>query len=208
MKTLGLLLALSAMAHGQAPASAITLDVPATCEIGELVRLDATGSDVDALTWQIIPDTPDFEVVDGGKRAFFSSRQPGEYRVIIAGAKGGVPSLLTRVIEVTGTAKPLSLKQVVTKAVKSVADYPGKDEKQKALGQVFRRLASDNLDVDKILEATALANSAVLGADLDKWVPFLDAIGDELDAMILDGRLGDRASYSAAWLTIAEVLGV
>lgn len=65
----------------------IVLAAPDICEVGELVRFDATSSDVDSLTWDILPPTPDFEVVD--RRAFFSARNSGEWLVILAGAKNG-----------------------------------------------------------------------------------------------------------------------
>lgn len=65
----------------------IVLTAPEQCEVGELVRIDATSSDVDSLTWDILPPTPDFEVIN--KRAFFSGRKKGEWLVVVAGAKGG-----------------------------------------------------------------------------------------------------------------------
>ena len=72
--------------------SDINLDAPIECEVGELVRLDARESNVDSLVWEIIPKTTDFETVN--RRAFFSARAPGEYLILIAGAKEGKAFLM------------------------------------------------------------------------------------------------------------------
>jgi hypothetical protein len=62
------------------------------------------------------------------------------------------------------------------------------------------------IDVDGILEATALANTAVLGEDLEKWVPFLKSLEDELDAHIEAGGLKSREDYRDTWLAISKGL--
>jgi len=90
MFLVGLSLLLPSSANGQSPtpiAVGIILTANTECEVGELVRFDATSSDVDDMTWTIVPKTPDFAVVD--RRAFFSSRAPGKFLIFIAGAKEG-----------------------------------------------------------------------------------------------------------------------
>lgn len=188
------------------PADGIILKAPDICEIGELVRFDARDSTVN-LTWQILPATNDFEVVDQGKRAFFTSRIPGSYLVIIAGAKEDVPYLVHHTIVVEGDFEPgpVTLAQKVSGWVAQVEDYEGKDIKAAALADVFRSLATkEEVSVDDMLEATAVANSAVLGDDLEKWVPFLEALGNELDAYVEEGELDTRADYREIWLLIAK----
>jgi len=60
----------------------ILLAAPSVCEVGELVRIDLRESTVTTTLLVVtIPEllaTDDFEIIDDGKRAFFSSRGAGE----------------------------------------------------------------------------------------------------------------------------------
>ena len=192
------------IAGQEEPEAEIILHAPDFVEVGELVRLDARDSTVDKLTWQIIPYTDDFEVIEGGVRAFLSSKTPGEYLIIIAGAKGGEPYLIHQRIIVEGeevAPGPESLESKVAGWVRKVDNYDGKQAKGIAIAMVFREIAGkEDIAVDQILEATALANSAVLAGDVDKWVPFLDALGHELDGY----ELSTREEYKSLWLSIAN----
>jgi hypothetical protein len=189
----------------------IILRAPEKCEIGELIRLNATESNVDGLTWQILPSTPDFEIIEDGRRAFFSARAESagqSFLVIIAGAKGGKPYLTHHTIEVIGEAPtpgPESLGTKVRGWVHGVKEYENRKTHALALAGVFRKLAeAGDIKVEQMLEATATANSAVLGEDLDKWLPLLEPIGKELDTLTAAGKLSTREEYKAVWLSIAE----
>lgn len=189
----------------------IVLRAPDDCEVGELVRFDAADSDVTGLTWQILPSTPDFEIIEDGRRAFFSARAESagqSFLVIVAGAKDGKPFLTHHTIDVIGVAPdpgPETLSTVVRRWVRNVDDYEGRKAHGLALSGVFRKLASaDDIAVDQILEATATANSAVLGDHLDDWIPFLEPLGKELDKLTAEGKLSTRADYKAAWTAIAD----
>lgn len=187
----------------------IVLNAQDEAEIGELVRLDASGSDVDGLTWQILPETPDFEVIEEGRRAFFSSRVSGSYLIIVAGAKGGVPYLKHHTIDVVGDDPvppgPEGLGVKVKRWTKAVKEYEGRKVHALAIAAVFRKLATaEDIDVDQMLEATATANSAILGDNVDNWLPLLDPLGEELDAIMEDGKLATRDHYKTVWLEIAD----
>lgn len=191
----------------------LVLVAPETCEVGELVRLDLSQSKAIGLIWQVIPASTDFEVIDGGKRAVFSSRVGGVYRFIIAGARGDVASLIHHEIIVaggapdTGPGPAVSIDQRIVSWSKKVAEYPGKKTHAAGMAGVFRKMAeTKDIKTDQILEATALANSAVLSADLEKWVPFLDLLGVELDAMVTASTLTTPEQYRATWLLIANGL--
>ena len=178
-------------------------------EVGELVRLDASESDVDGLTWKIIPATPDFEVIEEGRRAFFSSRVPGSYLIIIAAAKEGIPFLKHHTLEIVGNdptpPTPKNLTSKVRRWVKDVEDYDGKETHAAALAAVFRKLATaEDVSVDDMLEATATANTAVLGDNLEQWIPLLKPLGTELDAITEAGGLETREDYKTVWINIAE----
>ena len=193
------------------PEVGIVLRAQDECEVGELVRLDATESDVDGLTWQILPATPDFEIIEDGRRAFFSARGESagkSFLIIVAGAKGGQPYLTHHTIDVIGVAPepgPETLATTVRRWVRNVEEYEGRKVQGLALAQVFRKLATaDDITVEQILEATATANSAVLGDNLQKWLPFLEPLGQELDTLTEAGKLCTREDYKNVWLSIAD----
>ena len=185
----------------------IVLDAPDLAEVGELVRFDASDSTVN-LTWQILPHTDDFEVIEGGKRAFFSSRVTGSYLVIIAGAKDDTPFLQHFTIVVEGdevAPGPATLATKVASWVRRVEDYDAKADDGRRLAANFRKIAiATEVDIDQILKDTAVGNSAALGDNQDKWVPFLEELGAELDAYIDAGELETREHYRNTWLQIAK----
>lgn len=192
-----------------AAAGKLVLTVQDTCEVGELVRMSTEGSDVDNVTWRIIPSTDDFEVIDG--RAFFSAREPGEFLVIVAAAKGGKAFVEHRTIVAEGgyVAPPgeKSLSAKVSQWAREIPEEERNSDRCLAVANVFREVSkSDDIALDKFLEATALSNSAVLGDSLEKWIPFFESLGDELDAMVEEGELVTREQYQKAWLDIAKGL--
>ena len=183
----------------------IELKAPLTCEVGELVRFDARESDVDALVWDIIPPTPDFEIVD--KRGFFSARSGGEFLILIAGAKGGKAFLVHQRLTVTGAAIPSTgLTRKVEDWLKLVPESADKKAKLVGMAGVFRKLAEKPVSPEKMVEATALANSAVLGDSVKTWVPFLEKLGTELDAMVAAKTLTTIEQYQTAWREIASAM--
>lgn len=195
----------------------LILNAPNVAEVGELVRLDLRESKAVGIKWKVVPETTDLEIIDGGKRGLFSSRVAGTYQFIIAGARGDAASLIHHEIIVAGgqptpgpgpgPAPVIPLDQKVAGWSKTIKDYPNKKAHAAAMAGVFRKMA-DTKDVqpEQILEATALANSAVLGADLDKWVTFLDEMGKELDTRVEAKTLETREQYRDAWLQIAAGL--
>ena len=185
----------------------IRLEAPKTCEIGELVRLDARGSNVTDLVWDILPKTIDFETVDGDKRAFFSARSSGEYLILIAGAKDGKAFLVHQKLIVNGVpAKMSSTARKIGQWLTLVQGVPDRNANLVAMAGVFRKLSEQPVDPDKMVEATALANSAVLGDNLTGWIPFLDKLGTELDELVDEGKLDTVEQYQATWAAIAKAL--
>lgn len=187
----------------------VILEAPAVCEVGELVRLNASNSQVDGLTWKVLPFTEDFEVIDNGLRALFSARVSSsgtEFLVIIAGAKGGVPYLVHHTLRVKAMSPTTGLTAKIATWLRSVPDEVDKRARLLAMSGVFRRLSTQDIDVDQILYATALANSAVLGDALESWAAFLDALGKELDELIAADKLETRRQFRNVWAEIAEGL--
>jgi len=174
-------------------------------EIGELVRFVVQG-DVETISWRIIPGTQDFDHAQDGRRAFFSARTGGDYVFIVAAAKGGEVYLDVKTLTVKGEPAPISgLKAKVGQWLTGVRVEDPK-VKLRAMAGVFRKLGEGDIDVDKILEATALANSAVLGDSLKAWIPFLDKLGTELDQLAADGELETDEQYRTVWIDLAKAL--
>ena len=195
-----------------ASSGGLVIQAPDECEVGELVRIDATQSDVDHFTWQIIPATPDFEVIEDGRRGLLSARiaSAGQsFLIIISAAKklddGSVVSYLQHhTIDVLGEAPepgPENISTRVRRWTRDVEEYPKREAHALALAQVFRKLGTaEDITVDDILQATATANTAVLGDDLERWMPFLKPLGEELDTIELE----TREQYKDVWLKIAD----
>ena len=133
---------------------------------------------------------------------------PGSYLIIIAGAKAGTPYLQHHTVEVIGedpAPSPANLEAKIRRWVKAVDEYEGRQVHALAIAAVFRKLAgAEDVEVDEILNATATANSAVLGDDLDKWLPLLEPLGEELDVLMEAGDLETREQYQAVWGQIAD----
>lgn len=185
--------------------SEMVVKIPAEVEIGELVRMDASENDVEGITWRIIPETPDFVIVDNGRRAFFSSRSGGEFLVIVAGARDGLAFLYVQTLTVTGSPVPSS--GLALKFSQWIKKAPNADlTKLPGMAGVFRNLATGNTPIEEMLDATALANSAVIGDSVDGLAPFLDALGKELDRLDKAGALETREDYQSVWLEIAAAL--
>lgn len=194
--------------------SPLVVKGPEVCDVGELVRIDASASQCANLTWRIIPESKDFEVVDGTKRGMFSTRTPGTFLLVVAGAIDNTPYMHVHTLTAIGkdptiqpntpaTTKPID-QQIMTWF--GLVKTEQRKEEAKKLAGVFRTLSSTDLEVNKILEATATANRNTLGKSIDGWVPFLDALGKELDLYIANKQLGTKEQYRDLWVKIAEGL--
>jgi len=186
----------------------LVLRAQASCVVGELVRFDASESTVDGIIWQIKPHSNDFEVIENGRRAFFSSRTPGEYLIIVAAAAAGKPFLVHHTIVVEGEVGPPKPENLGHKIGRWFADVktPNKIEEARRVAGVFRTLATTEIETAKILEATAIANREALGESLNEWIPFLENLGKELDLYVEQGLLSSREQYTEVWAAIANGL--
>lgn len=197
----------NATIHELPAESILKVHYESECVVGQLVRFDARDNDADNIIWSILPSTPDFEVSDGGRRAMLSSRTQGEYIVVGAGAKGGVPMIFQ--VKVTFKDSSFSsihsLDQKIASWVQDIKSEKKAEEAAKISG-VFRTLSTTDIEVDKILDATAAANRAALGESLQTWVPFLEHLGNELDVYVDSDQLATKEQYSSLWLKIADAI--
>lgn len=82
----GLLLAMPVLAFAQTTA---VITGPKQGEPGDLIVLDASGSNGQAFRWVLVGTKKVFLPIDGGKRIVFAVGQPGEYTfVLVVGGQG------------------------------------------------------------------------------------------------------------------------
>lgn len=183
----------------------IKLDAPATFVTGELVVLDASKSKVTNLIWKIIPNTANFEIIDDGRRAIFSSDgSQKEYIIIIAGSKNGqvICSLfkMTEGNDIVINNELTALEMLMTNWLPE--DY-STDEVIKlvqSFKSVARVIESSNLtNIDEIIQATAWSNKDALGEAVDKWRPFLTNLQQYLEN-------NPPTNHAQMWRTIAQSL--
>lgn len=187
--------------------SEIKLNCPENAVVGELIRIDASESDSETLVMEVIPSTDDFAQV--GKRGFLSSRQGGEYLLIIAGSEDNKPVLLTHRIYIEGPepvdpdGQPtVNLDSEIRKWLTQVRSDGGKEEARK-LAQSFRFVAgSKHVKIEDFLAAAAASNKMVLGDSLDPWKPFLDGLGKYLD----NNTPRSLKKYQDVWIKIATAI--
>lgn len=205
-----------------APVAADTANVvikaPASIKVGQLVVLDASESTAASFQWQVVPPTDNFQVIDGGKRAVFSTsidETADDYMFIVAVAKGDAVALKTWRIEVTGrtTSATVSDAGLVNKVAQwcQAVTSPTKREDLTKLAQSFSSVAeaakSTTMTPDAMVQATTQSNLKALGADnLKNWSPFFTSLQEELKSLDTAGKLPDGVAHIQAWEQIADGL--
>jgi hypothetical protein len=182
---------------------------PTTCVVGELVVLDASSLASEEVIWKVLRvdssliESQDFKAF--GKVACFSARESGLWLVIVSGVAEGKPCMLIHSIEVGGGSVAPKLETQMKQWVPLVKSKNVKEEASR-LAQSFQIIASTDLPVEKMLEATAIANKQALGNSLQAWIPFLDKLGDHLDQLAADKKLVTKEDYKKVWLDIASAI--
>lgn len=176
----------------------IVLAAPVEAKIGELVILDASASEAASFKWRVIPETRDFEIIEDGKRAFFTSRKPGLYLFFIAAAKDNAVDCIVHELQIIGN--PIT--DEFTILIKSW--LPEKYDRRvlEALARSF--IASSEAEsIETLVKQTSIANQAVLGNKLNLYKPFLIKLSEHLKQNYADASLEEHISL---WLKLAETL--
>ena len=183
----------------------IVLDAPSKCRVGELVRLDVSESSAASFQWILVPDSVDFEVYDGGRKAVFSARSEGTYQFIVACALKDTVDVVYHTIQVTGP-----LPQPTSESLADWVPYwmdtmqlPA--DRVEALALSFERVASQAKDLPEPTDwqrATAESNREALNGDLEAFKPLLIKIGK---ACATRG-LKTPEQHAEVWLEIASGL--
>lgn len=191
-------------------------------EVGELVRLDLTGSVATSFKWLMVPATVDFQSYNNGENAHFSARKTGSYMFIVACAYGGTVDVMIHTVVVTGATAPdgatypeIALPQVDAPVNNWVAYWCATNrrpkEEAKRLAASFENVATQIAagviqDPAEIITATAIANRAALGASLTSWIPVLEQLQARMKEQADAGELTTADEHRATWLVIAKGL--
>lgn len=192
----------------------IVIAAPKTGEVGELIRLDVTGSKAQSFKWILVPESVDFEVYDEGRRAVFSARTAGKYMFIVACASEGSVDVATHTVVIGNSPDnppPPPTPELTAQIVGWCADAKVSKDEAKSLASSFRSVASSiaagvNTTPEDITKATSDANRAALGDALDSWIPVLKQIQGVLRAAAESGKLQTASQHQEMWTAIAEAL--
>ena len=192
------------------PAEArIVLTAPSTARIGELIRLDASESVADSFEWALVPQIlRDFETYAGGSKACFSARTAGDYQFVVACAKDGTVDVKVIIIRVLAPPETPQSASLAAWIPFWAWDYDLPEQQRLELAASFEALANraDLQDPAAWAQATAAANRALLGDDIDTWKGLLGKIGASLQKLAESGALSTPEDHRAIWLEIAQGL--
>lgn len=187
----------------------IVLVAPDSARVGELVRLDVTASVADSFEWLIVPPSRDFEVYAEGRKAVFSARAPGEFRIIVACAKAGTVDVITHVVKIIGPPPQPTSNSLAEWVPFWLWQHEYPTDEKLALANSFESVAArvnELKDAEAWINATAKSNREALGDSIDAWAPMLDKIGAALLKMAQEGTLMTPEQHAAVWKEIAEGL--
>jgi hypothetical protein len=185
----------------------IVLTAPSVAKVGELVRLDASGSAATSFKW--LAPSGDFEVYDDGQKAVFSARKPGSYQFTLAVALAGTVDVQTFTIKVEGPVAPPTTDSLEDWIPYWKAEMDLPKDKIEALAVSFEQVSLQMLTLatpDKIIKATAEANRAALGDSLPQFIPLLQKIQSSLEKMAKSGQMTTPEQHSLVWQAIARGL--
>lgn len=182
----------------------IVLTAPNECEIGQLVELSAAESTAASFTWRVIPETPNFRVIEGGKRALFCSGTPGKYQFVVAVAKRDTVDCIVHEVMVLKPSLPPTPIDTFTITIQSwLPENPDPNIVEKLAKSFERVAAAGHTDVSVLIKTTALSNRGILGVDLEKYKTFLIAFSNYLKENYVDEPIEKHVEL---WFKVAAAL--
>ncbi len=202
--TAALVVALLATGHFlYQPAAKISLTAPTTCKIGELIELDASSSIASSFTWRVIPETPNFRIIERGKKALFCSESSGKYLFVLAAVNQNTVDCKIHVI-VVGLKVKIKVTNSFNQKIRSWLPDDSDPKIVEKLAKSFERVAAaGHNDITILVKVTALSNRGILGSDLVKYKPFLVAFSDYLKDNYANENI---EKHIELWFMIASAL--
>jgi len=181
----------------------INLKMSESYSVGDLITLDASASEADALIWKILPQTPNFMVM--GKIAIFCSSEPIEYTLIISAINDGYLDSKIYILKPKKEAE--KVKTLSNFEIKLRSWVPPNAKNAKQLAQSFEIVAvlidQDTFEsIESLMLATVRVNHDALGVDLVNWVPFFA----ELENHLKSNPPQTLKNHAQIWKQIAEAL--
>lgn len=193
-------------------AAKLVVEGPTSEKAGNLVVISVEKSRAASFKW-ISNDLPtsNFLVIEGGKRAIFSSGTAGTYSFTIACALNDTCDVKVHTVTLTGGTQPAdNLTSRITSWCDKVSTENKRDECL-ALAQSFASVAlvmeggtlTTPLD---IVNATKKSTQEALASSYEAWEPFRYPLAEELSKMADSGELTDTESHIRVWKVIASAL--
>lgn len=193
----------------------LVVEGPTNAEVGELVVISVEKSSATTFKWITLPSTPDFLVIDDGKRAVFSSRKGGEYKFIIACSLGDTCDVVVHTVFIEG--EPDTPSAPGTSLSSKIATWCNQVNSENKKGEALKLAQSFNsvgLIIDggslstpsEIVAATSISNREALGDSLEAWKPFRTGLAEELRALAEAGLLPDAEAHAKVWKGVASAL--
>lgn len=197
--------------------AAVVIQAPDKVKVGDLIRIDLSGSQGAGFDYQVIPEPPGLQVFDDGRTIVCGTGDKNvEYLFMISCALDGDSDIKTHIVRVHGaqTDSPVNPGQNLVEKVKDWCDdvnSPDKRDDALALAQSFSSVAiiieQDTFSsAEELVQATTTSNRDALGDNLEQWESLLNSLMLELKAMASAGQLPDIRSHARVWKDVARGL--
>jgi len=194
---------------------------PETADAGTLVRLSVEGGEYPLLRWRCVPKSDNFEVVEAGKRAFFTSPAGGAFTFILTASDGKEMADAELVLTIAGpvppgptppgpgpTPPPVTPLKTLAKGWLAKVNSPNKAAEAAALAMGYEAIAAQISagalsKPDDVIAAIASKTRETLGLlALPYWLPLLEPVRTELNNRQKAGPI----DYAAILRELSEAL--
>lgn len=203
----------------------VSIQAPRDALVGDMVTIEAEvqGTPTD-FEWSVEPPLEGLMVLEGGKKAVFANRDPGDYLVMVAVAGNGgqvrtakrIFTLLPQPPEnpITAATLPLATPPVevgdlVRRWVAEIRSANKAGEAQAVAGS-FRAMANlarqGEIGADPLRDVEAAAEVAITPNKFAAWEPFFSRFREFLFPLNQTGHIQTADQYANTWENIATLL--
>jgi hypothetical protein len=194
----------------------VVAEFDAAVKVGDMIAIDLSGSLGGGFDYAVEPTPPNLRTFNNGKIIVCGTgAQNVTYTFMISCALGGDSDVGVFKIKVTGApTEPVAPvdpgNEMTAKARKwaALVDTHSRRDDAIKLAQSFSSVAiiieqnTFNTPTE-VVKATATSNRDALGSQLEQWIPFLDALMNELEAMAELGQLSSVEDHAPVWRAVA-----